>query len=180
MLSCVLSASQASEVSCNPQLDDIQDLSDFESIQERILKESCLSYAVNPASLEDVDKMQLKKEALEGLKTQINKYFAISNFSDSLSILRPKIFGDDFPWQAQIGCRKCFGSDDKESKDELFPLYKEYFNEDLGTENHKIALERSGKAKKILEENGYTNVKNLGSIQDAGNYLKLPVINNNQ
>ena len=39
---------------------------------------------------------------------------------------------------------------------------------------------RSGKAKKILEENGYTNVKNLGSIQDAGNYLKLPVINNNQ
>ena len=38
---------------------------------------------------------------------------------------------------------------------------------------------RSGKAKKILEENGYTNVKNLGSIQDAGNYLKLPVINNN-
>jgi phage shock protein E len=39
---------------------------------------------------------------------------------------------------------------------------------------------RSGKAKKILEENGYTNVKNLGSIQDAGNYLKLPVVNNNQ
>ena len=39
---------------------------------------------------------------------------------------------------------------------------------------------RSGKAKKILEENGYTNVKNLGSIQDAGNYLKLPVIDNNQ
>ena len=39
---------------------------------------------------------------------------------------------------------------------------------------------RSGKAKTILEENGYTNVKNLGSIQDAGNYLKLPVINNNQ
>ena len=39
---------------------------------------------------------------------------------------------------------------------------------------------RSGKAKKILEENGYTNVKNLGSIQDAGNYLKLPVIYNNQ
>jgi len=38
---------------------------------------------------------------------------------------------------------------------------------------------RSGKAQKILEENGYTNVKNLGSIQDAGNYLKLPVINNN-
>ena len=39
---------------------------------------------------------------------------------------------------------------------------------------------RSGKAQKILEENGYTNVKNLGSIQDAGNYLKLPVINDNQ
>ena len=39
---------------------------------------------------------------------------------------------------------------------------------------------RSGKAKKILEENGYTNVKNLGSIQDAGNFLKLPVIYNNQ
>ena len=39
---------------------------------------------------------------------------------------------------------------------------------------------KSGKAKKILEENGYTNVKNLGSIQDAGNYLKLPVIENNQ
>ena len=39
---------------------------------------------------------------------------------------------------------------------------------------------RSGKAKKILEENGYTNVKNLGSIQNAGNYLKLPVIYNNQ
>ena len=39
---------------------------------------------------------------------------------------------------------------------------------------------RSGKAKKILEENGYTNVKNLGSIQDAGNSLKLPVIYNNQ
>ena len=39
---------------------------------------------------------------------------------------------------------------------------------------------RSGKAKKILEENGYTNVKNLGSIQDAGNYLKLPVIDSNQ
>ena len=39
---------------------------------------------------------------------------------------------------------------------------------------------RSGKAKKILEENGYTNVKNLGSIQDAGSFLKLPVIYNNQ
>ena len=51
--------------------------------------------------------------------------------------------------------------------------------------NHEILLfcrsgNRSGKAKKILEENGYTNVKNLGSIQDAGNYLKLPVIENNQ
>jgi len=50
--------------------------------------------------------------------------------------------------------------------------------------NHEILLfcrsgNRSGKAQKILEENGYTNVKNLGSIQDAGNYLKLPVINNN-
>ena len=51
--------------------------------------------------------------------------------------------------------------------------------------NHEILLfcrsgNRSGKAKKILEENDYTNVKNLGSIQDAGNYLKLPVIDNNQ
>lgn len=151
MLSCVLNTTQASEVSCNPQLDDIQDLSDFESIQERILKESCLNYALNPVSLEDVDKMQLKKEALEDLKTQINKYFSTSSFSESLSILRPKIFGD-FPWQAQIGCRKCFGSDDKESKEELLPLYKEYFNEDLGTEKYKVGIERSGKAKKALAD----------------------------
>jgi phage shock protein E len=35
---------------------------------------------------------------------------------------------------------------------------------------------RSGKAKKILEDNGYTNVKNLGSIEEAGSYLKLPIL----
>ena len=52
----------------------------------------------------------------------------------------------------------------------------EKFNE----ANTLILAKDYSKAKKILEENGYTNVKNLGSIQDAGNYLKLPVINNNQ
>jgi len=33
--------------------------------------------------------------------------------------------------------------------------------------------------KKILEENGYTNIKNLGSIEEAGLYLNLPILINN-
>ena len=51
--------------------------------------------------------------------------------------------------------------------------------------DHEILLfcrsgNRSGKAKKILEENGYTNIKNLGSIEEAGLYLNLPILINNQ
>ena len=49
--------------------------------------------------------------------------------------------------------------------------------------DHEILLfcrsgNRSGKAKKILEENGFTNVKNLGSIEMASKFLNQPIIIN--
>ena len=51
--------------------------------------------------------------------------------------------------------------------------------------DHEILLfcrsgNRSGKAKKILEENGFTNVKNLGSIEMASKFLNQPIIINNK
>jgi len=56
---------------------------------------------------------------------------------------------------------------------QILQVHNEYIfkgGEDTVVENEK----------KILEENGFTNVKNLGSIEMASKFLNQPIIINNK